>query len=284
MRGPYLRCVADTSRVETEAFVDAQWVASHLDDPDVLVVEVDVSSANYDEGHIPGAVLWDAYKDLRHPDFSPINKAEFEAVLARTGVTPDTTVVFYGYAPMLGYWLLDRHGHERLHVMGGSREQWEAEGREWSTDVPGPASTSYVSDGGHAGLLASIDEVRDAIEDPETVILDVRSPEEFSGERFWPSGATADVGRAGHVPGAIHVPVSALTDEDGAPTDPEHLRAIYEDAGVTPDKKVITYCTIGNRASQVAFALKHDLGYPQVALYYGSWSQWGHQADTPVET
>jgi len=105
--------------------VDAEWVAAHLDHPDVRVIEVDVSSAAYDRGHIPGAVLWDAYKDLRHPDFTPINKAEFEAVLARSGLTPDTTIVFYGYAPLLGYWLMDRHGHERMHVMEGSRERWD---------------------------------------------------------------------------------------------------------------------------------------------------------------
>jgi thiosulfate/3-mercaptopyruvate sulfurtransferase len=270
--------------MESSVLVDADWVAAHLDDPDVRVIEVDVSSAAYDEGHIPGAILWDAYKDLRHSDFSSINKAEFEAVLARSGLTPDTTVVFYGYAPVLGYWLLDRHGHERMKVMDGPREQSAGEGREWSTGVPEPDSTSYVSDGGHVGLLASMAEVQDAIGDPGTVILDVRSPEEFSGERFWPSRAAEDVGRAGHVPGAVHVPVSVLTGEDDAPADPERLRAVYEEAGVTPDKKVITYCTIGNRASQVAFVLKHELGYPDVALYYGSWSQWGHQPDKPIET
>jgi Rhodanese-related sulfurtransferase len=269
--------------MEDTVLVDADWVAAHLDDPDVRVVEVDVSSAAYDEGHIPGAILWDAYKDLRHPDFSPIDKAEFEAVLARTALTPDTTVVFYGYAPVLGYWLLGRHGHERMKVLDGPRERWAGEGREWSTDVPEPDPTSYLSEGGRVGLLASTDEVKDAIGDPGTVILDVRSPEEFSGERFWPSGAPEDVGRAGHIPGAIHVPVSVLTDDDGGPSDRERLRAIYEEAGVTPDKKVITYCTIGNRASQVAFVLKHELDYPDVALYYGSWSHWGHQPDTPVE-
>jgi thiosulfate/3-mercaptopyruvate sulfurtransferase len=263
--------------------VDAEWVAAHLDDPDVRVVEVDVSSAAYDQGHIPGAVLWDAYKDLRHPDFTPIDKAEFEAVLAKSGLTPDTTVVFYGYAPLLGYWLLDRHGHDRMRVMDGRREQWEGDGRTWATEVPKPDSTSYVSEGGHVGLLASMAEVQDAIGNPDTVIVDVRSPEEFTGERFWPSGASEDVGRSGHVPGAVHVPVSVLTDEDGNPVAREKLRTLFEEARVTPDKKVITYCTIGNRASQVAFVLKHELDYPDVAVYYGSWSQWGHQPDAPVE-
>lgn len=264
--------------------VGPEWLAAHLADPDLRIIEVDVSRAAYDEGHIPGAVLWDAYKDLRHPDFVPINKAEFEAVLAHSGVTPDTTVVFYGYAPLLGYWLMDRHGHERMQVMEGPREQWEGGDREWSTEIPEPDPTSYVSDGGHVGLLASMAEVQEGIGDSETVILDVRSAEEFSGERFWPSGAAEDVGRSGHIPGAVHVPVSVLTDADGKPVDREKLRTLFEEAGVTPDKKVITYCTIGNRASKVAFVLRHELHFPDVAVYYGSWSHWGHQPEAPVET
>src|SRR3954454_11611534 len=240
--------------------VDSDWVASHLEDPSVRLVEVDVSAAAYDEGHIPGAVLWDAYKDLRHPDFTPIDKAEFEALLARSGIGPESTVVFYGYAPMLGYWLLDRHGHDRLRVMPGEREQWEAGGRRWSTEVPVPRSTSYESEGGHVGLLASREEVLEAIEDPDTILLDVRSPEEFSGERFWPSGATEDVGRAGHIPGAVHVPVDVLREDDGTSADPEKLRLLYEGHGVMPERRVVAYCTIGNRASQVAHVLKHELG------------------------
>ena len=181
----------------------ADWVAAHLDDPDVRVVEVDVSSAAYDEGHIQGAILWDAYKDLRHPDFSPIDKAEFEAVLARDG--PDT-----------------RHDRRLLRIRAGARllapgSSWPRANEDlgwsaravggggavrWSTDVPEPDPTSYLSEGGRVGSLASTNEVRDAIEDPDTVILDVRSPEEFRGEQFWPSGATEDVGRAGHIPGS----------------------------------------------------------------------------------
>ena len=264
--------------------VDPDWVAGHLDDPAVRVVEVDVSAGAYDEGHIPGAVLWDAYRDLRHPDYTPIDPDGFDAVLSRSGITPESTVAFYGYAPYLGFWLMDRHGHERIRLMDGPRHRWEGAGHPWSTEVPEPESSSYERLGEKPELVVWRQEVQEMIGDRGTVILDVRAKEEFSGERFWPSGATEGAGRPGHIPGAVNVPVDLARREDGSLADGQELRRACEDLGLEPDQRVVVYCTIGNRASLVAFALKEQLGYREVAVYYGSWSEWGSLPDTPVET
>jgi len=263
--------------------VDVSWIASHGGDAEVRLVEVDVSRAAYEEGHIPDAVLWNAYSDLRDADYRPIGHAEFQRLLSRSGIEPDTTLVFYGYGAALGFWLMKAHGHRDVRMLEGSRERWAQAGMQWSTDVPAPVESSYPLAAASGDVLASRADVEAASADAGQVLLDVRAELEYEGERFWPSGATADAGRAGHVPGAISVPIDLLRNEDETLKSPDELRRVLEAAGVASEKRVIAYCTIGNRASQAWFALKYLLGYPDVSVYYGSWVEWGKIADTPVE-
>jgi thiosulfate/3-mercaptopyruvate sulfurtransferase len=233
-----------------DPLVDVGWIAEHLADPRVRLVEVDVSRAVYDEGHIPGAVLWDAYKDLRGRSYRPVVKGELARLLSRTDVTPDTTVVCYGYGASLGFWLLKSHGHEDVRMLMGSRGQWEQTGHGWSTDVPEPAEAALAEPIENADMLASRQDVESAIADSAHVLLDVRLRAEYTGERFWPSGATEDAGRAGHISGAVSLPIDTLQTEDEVLKNADELRCIFEQAGVTADKSVIAYCTIGNRAAQ----------------------------------
>lgn len=267
-----------------EGIVDVDWVAVRLGDPSIRIVEVDVSRAAYDEGHIPGAVLWNAYADLRDEAYRPVGLAELERLLSRSGISQQTRVVVYGYSAPLGFWLLKAHGHEDVRILMGAREQWTQARNEWSTDAAEPPASAHPALAEKNGLLADHAAVEDAINDPATIVLDVRAKSEYSGERFWPSGATEDIGRAGHVPGAVSVPIDQLRAEDGTLKGPDELRSVLEDAGVTKDAKVITYCTIGNRASEAWLALKYLLDYPDARVYYGSWVEWGKTPELPIET
>ncbi|HME04540.1 MAG TPA: sulfurtransferase [Solirubrobacteraceae bacterium] len=268
---------------EPAPIIDVSWIAEHERDPKVRLIELDVSPSAYESGHIPGAVFWNAYSDLRDAAYRPIEREQLERLLSRSGVTPDTTLVFYGYGAALGFWLMKAHGHNDVRMLVGSREQWAKAGGQWSTDVPEPAGGSYRLAGPNADTLASRADVEATIGQPGGVLLDVRSEPEFSGERFWPSGAAEDTGRPGHVPGAVSVPIDLLRNEDDTFRAADEMRHALERAGVRPEQKVITYCTIGNRASQAWFALKHLLGYPDVSVYYGSWVEWGKAANTPIE-
>ena len=264
--------------------VDPDWIDARLGDPTVRLIEVDVSPTAYDAGHIPGAVFWNSYGDLRDSAYLPVERAKLQRLISAAGVQPETTLVFYGNGAALGFWLMKAQGHGDVRVLEGDREQWVTSGREWSIEVPAPAASTYPLAAEDGRIRASRSQVEAAIGDPALILLDVRAELEFSGERFWPSGASEDAGRAGHLPGAINIPIDRLRREDGSLKSAEELRAIFDRAGVEPGKTVIVYCTIASRASQAWFGLTHLLGYPDVRVYYASWVEWGKRNDTPVET
>jgi thiosulfate/3-mercaptopyruvate sulfurtransferase len=273
-----------TVNTDQDVLVDAAWIADHLDDAGVRLVEVDVSPATYNTGHIPGAVLWNAYTDLRDSSYRPVPGADIERLLSRSGISADTTVVTYGYGAFLGFWLLKAYGHKDVRMLPGNRDDWEKHGAAWSSDVPAPEATLYTLPAEDTKLLATREDVEQATRDPVSLVLDVRSEAEFRGAQFWPSGAAEDTGRAGRVPTAVHVPIDLVRDETRALKDTEELRRIYQEAGVSPDRKVITYCTIGNRASLAWFVLTYLLGYPNVTVYQGSYVEWGKLPDSQIET
>ena len=276
--------LADSTTL-ADVFVQPVWLAEHLDDPDVRVVELDVSRAAYDQGHIPGAILWNAYTDLHHvQDYSPLVRSEFEELLRSSGVTPDTTIVFYGYGPYLGFWLAKAYGHQRALVLNGTRQDWREAGLPWTMALPEPVPSTYTLKASEITQLMSLEALQAALGSGEPLILDMRSQAEFVGERFWPSGATAGAGRPGHVPGAVHLHIDLLHTADGAFKSPAELRRLFHDHGVDPERGIVTYCTIGARASEAAMVLRYLLGYPDVRVYDGSWAQWGTQAQTPIET
>ncbi|HEV1998204.1 MAG TPA: rhodanese-like domain-containing protein [Candidatus Dormibacteraeota bacterium] len=264
--------------------VDARWIAEHAGDASVRVVEVDVSAAIYNQGHIPGAVLWNAYTDLRDGQYRTVPPGVFEMVLARSGISPDSTIVFYGYGALLGFWLMKAYGHQDVRILNGNRDEWGKHPGQWSEAVPTPTPTVYPLPAENSGLLAARQDVEAAINDPNSTILDVRAESEYRGERFWPSGATADTGRAGRIPGAVHAPIDRVRAESGDLKGTDELRALYAQAGISPEQRVIIYCTIGNRASLAWFILTYLLGYPHVSVYQGSYVEWGKLSDTAVET
>jgi thiosulfate/3-mercaptopyruvate sulfurtransferase len=263
--------------------VDSAWIVAHGDHSHVRLVELDVSPVAYEAGHIPNAVLWNAYSDLRDSDYQPVARPKMEALLSRSGVSPETTLVFYGYGAALGFWLMKAYGHRDVRMLLGSREQWAECGGEWSTLVPEPAATSYALCDPDPGVLSVRADVEAAGGVSDLVLLDVRSELEYRGERFWPSGATADAGRAGCIPGAISVPIDLLRADDDTFRSADEMVSALERAGAGPEQTVIIYCTIGNRASQAWFAMKYILGYPNVSVYYGSWVEWGRAPDSVVE-
>jgi thiosulfate/3-mercaptopyruvate sulfurtransferase len=263
--------------------VDGQWLDAHLLDPRVRVVEVDVSPVAYDDWHIDGAVLWNVYTDLKDADYRTVGTAALERLVARSGIGSDSTVVFYGYAPALGFWLMKRYRHLDVRILDCSRDTWRAGGYPWSTVASSPPAAGYRLGGEDRDIRADRVAVQDAIGRPGTTLVDVRSAAEYRGERFWPSGGMEPGGRAGHVPSAVHQPIDGLYNADGSFRSAAELRGVFSPAVLDGGRELITYCTIGGRAATAWFVLTHLLGRDRVRVYDGSWADWGRTLGTPAE-
>jgi thiosulfate/3-mercaptopyruvate sulfurtransferase len=263
--------------------VDPGWLAGHLNDADLRVVEVDVGPAAYDDWHIDGAVLWNVYTDLKDAGYRTVGAAALERLVAGSGIRPDSTVVFYGCAPAVGLWLMKLYGHSDVRILDCSRETWRAGGHPWSTAASEPPAARYRLGGEDRRIRADRAAVQAAVGRPGTTLVDVRSAAEYRGDCFWPSGGMEPGGRAGHVPSAVHQPIDGLYNPDGSFRSAAELRGVFSPAVLDGGGELITYCTIGGRAATAWFVLTHLLGRDPVRVYDGSWAEWGRATGTPVE-
>jgi len=272
-----------------EALVDADWALAHQKDPNVRLIEVDVDTKAYDQGHIPGAIGFNWQKELQDQVVrAPVSKVQLEELLSHAGVSNDTTIVLYGdnnnWFAAWALWILKYYGHKDVRLLDGGRVKWLADKREITTEVPSYPRTSYKAAGPQEELRAYRDQVRDLLGRSGFGLVDVRSPGEYSGELLAPANLPQEgAQRGGHIPGAANIPWATAVREDGTFKSADELRAVYEGKGITPDKEVVAYCRIGERSSHTWFALNYLLGYSNVRNYDGSWTEWGSLIGAPIE-
>lgn len=269
--------------------VETEWVAQHLNDPTIRIVESDEDVLLYEVGHIPGAVKIDWHTDLQDAlvrDY--IGKRRFEELVSSHGIANDTTVVFYGdknnWWACYAFWVFKLFGHEQCVVMNGGRQKWIAENRPLVKEVPTYPRTNYIAqERDDSKIRAFRDQVMQHLAAGKPLV-DVRSPQEYRGELLHMPGYPQEGAlRGGHIPGAKNIPWAQAVREDGTFKSVEELRALYEGQGITPDQDIITYCRIGERSSHTWFVLTYLLGYPNVRNYDGSWTEWGNLVGAPIE-
>jgi thiosulfate/3-mercaptopyruvate sulfurtransferase len=268
--------------------VSTQWAQDHLNDAGLRFVEVDVDTAAYDLGHLPGAVGFNWQSQLNHPVRRDIpSKEEFEQLLSAAGIGNDTTVVLYGdnnnWFAAFALWVLNYYGHERVLLIDGGRKKWLAENRPLTTEVPKYAPAQFKVSRVDDSLRATRDLVLETVKQRSRNLVDVRSTPEFTGEIIAPPGMTETAQRAGHIPGAINVPWSQAVNEDGTFKSAAELEQLYRSKGLDSSRPTIAYCRIGERSSHTWFVLKHLLGLNDVVNYDGSWTEYGNLIGVPIE-
>jgi thiosulfate/3-mercaptopyruvate sulfurtransferase len=280
--------VADYAR--PEVLVETDWVAEHAEDPNVRIIEVDEDTAAYEKGHIKNSLGWNWTTDLHAPvgrDY--VDQAGLSALLQKAGVGPDTTVVLYGgnnnWFAAYAYWILRYLGYNDVKLLNGGRKKWELESRELTTDVPSFEATDLTVSGPVDGDIRALrDEVLGTVDAKDADLVDVRSPEEYRGEKLAPDHLPQEQAQVpGHIPGAANVTWMKAANDDGTFRSADELKALYDEAGVKGDREIIAYCRIGERSSHTWFALHELLGYRNVKNYDGSWTEYGSLVGAPVE-
>ena len=270
------------------SLVTTDWAVEHLNDPGVRFVEVDVDTTAYEKGHLPGAVGWNWRNDLQaKPARDIAQKEQLEQLLSKSGIGPETTVVLYGdnnnWFAAYAYWTLKYYGLDKVKLINGGRVKLEAEGRQFTTDVPSPAAASFKFSGStNEAIRAYRDDVAERI--GKAGLVDVRSPGEYSGELLAPENLPQEgAQRGGHIPTAKNIPWAKAVKEDGTFKDVAELKELYGAQGITGDRETIAYCRIGERSAHTWFVLTEILGYPNVRNYDGSWTEWGSLIKAPIE-
>jgi len=271
-----------------EVLVSTDWVAQHADDPKVRLVEVDVDTSSYAKGHIKNAVGWNWQTQLQdNVRRDLLGQQQFEELASDSGISNDSTVVLYGdnnnWFAAYALWQFKYFGHKDVRLMNGGRKKWEQEGRPFTTDAPKVTPTRYRASGPDESVRARREIIFDTLDKKNRYLVDVRSPDEFTGKVIAPPGMSETAQRGGHIPGAASIPWSKAANDDGTFKSYDELASLYGGQGVRPDKETIAYCRIGERSSHTWFVLKYLLGFEKVRNYDGSWTEWGNLVDAPIE-